>query len=114
MSHYCCGRCGLRYDDCTCVSLLELIKSVKPKKERKVQNTQKYFVTYTETEREYSPPYDYHDNGKGSYESRTVYKYAFVDDLEDLFKFKYKANVKYYEVSAQLFPTFELKHIVTV
>ena len=73
-----------------------------------------YLVTYDESSREYSPPYDYHDKGQGSYSTVTLKKYVIVDSIDDLIVFSVKSNVKYFEIAREINPVFEVKVTVKV
>jgi hypothetical protein len=73
-----------------------------------------YLVTYQDTEQEYTPPYDYHDKGVGSYSRVTVQKYAIVDSIDKLLNYKTYSNVKYFEIAREINPVFEVKVTVKV
>jgi hypothetical protein len=74
----------------------------------------KYLVTYQEQENEYSPPYDYHDKGVGSYSMVTTYKHAIVGSLDELAQYSKKTKVRYYELAREIKPRFITKTEVIV
>ncbi len=69
-----------------------------------------YIVTYKETKQEYSPPYDYHDNGKGSYHPVTYSKYVEFSTLELASQFIIENKDSMYYKEMKLFKAEEVPY----